>query len=255
MCRRRTPLPHPLRRSLGVILVGLTIASFAYALHLIGRLRRRLLQHLGARLGVHRSRAVGVGPGLDASPLAVGAHVLDGARAPPGHGPAVGPRRLSRSSRNPTPACRGARSVRRAACLAQPGGCRGVRSRSWRSAPTRCICGIGRCTCSIWTSPRPPTRARDAWDQPCVLAIAFLLADVSTRLVERRFHALPALKRRSPALTAIVLFSLIGASVIGGGHRPGRFRDARATAGLSPEERPGAHVLNRRADTIRVPRP
>lgn len=75
-----------------------------------------------------------------------------------------------------------------------------------------------------------------------VIALSFLLADLSTRLVERRFHGLAALKQRSMALTAILVFSLIGASVIGGVAALVE-RDTRATAGLSPEERPGARVL------------
>ena len=75
-----------------------------------------------------------------------------------------------------------------------------------------------------------------------VIVASFLLADASTRLIERRFHSLHALKKRSVALTAILAFSLIGASVIGGVSALVD-RDTRATGALPPEQRPGAHVL------------
>ena len=75
-----------------------------------------------------------------------------------------------------------------------------------------------------------------------VIAISLALADVSTRLVERRFHAVPALRRIRYALTTILAFALIALSVAGGVSALVD-RQTRATASLPPEERPGARVL------------
>ncbi|QIK71840.1 acyltransferase [Propioniciclava coleopterorum] len=87
-----------------------------------------------------------------------------------------------------------------------------------------------------------------------VIGLSFLLADVSTRLVERRFHGLAVLRKRAIALTAILAFSLIGASVIGGVAALVE-RDTRVTAGLPPEERPGARVLTPGATPPPTPSP
>ena len=75
-----------------------------------------------------------------------------------------------------------------------------------------------------------------------IIAISLALADVSTRLVERRFHAVVALRRTRYALTTILAFALIALSVVGGVSALVD-RQARATASLPPEDRPGARVL------------
>ncbi len=235
----------PLRRSLGVILVGLTIASFAYALHLIEAAPAAAYFSTWAR--AWEFTAAGL---LALVPAWTPHRWLSALKSWTGlalllaTGPLWG--------RGDYPGAAAIPPLLAAALVVFAG----PSTRPWHAA--------------WWLSRRPVTfvaqraYALYLWHWPVyvlyldvtettnprtgrvgsavVLAIAFLLADVSTRLVERRFHALPALKRRSPALTAIVLFSLIGASVIGGVTALVD-RDARATAGLSPEERPGAHVL------------
>lgn len=75
-----------------------------------------------------------------------------------------------------------------------------------------------------------------------VLAISFVLADASTRLVERRFHTLQVLRSKRYAVTAILAFSLIAGSAL---WAVGALvvRDERATAELPADQRPGARVL------------
>ncbi len=94
-------------------------------------------------------------------------------------------------------------------------------------------------TVVITSNPDPRTGGRDSL---LVLAISFVLADLSTRLVERRFHRLDLLRSKRYAITAILAFSLTAASVMGGVAALVD-RDALETAQLPPEQRPGARVL------------
>ncbi|MFP5415903.1 MAG: acyltransferase family protein [Actinomycetes bacterium] len=75
-----------------------------------------------------------------------------------------------------------------------------------------------------------------------VLTVSLVLADASTRLVERRFHRIEALRSKRFAVSAILAFSLIAVSVMGGVQALIE-RESRIVAGLAPEQRPGARVL------------
>ena len=75
-----------------------------------------------------------------------------------------------------------------------------------------------------------------------ILLLSLVLADLSTRLVERRFHRLDLLRSKRYAATAIAVFTLMAVSVLGGVAAIIE-REDRATAELPPEQRPGARVL------------
>ncbi|MFT3876682.1 MAG: acyltransferase family protein [Propioniciclava sp.] len=75
-----------------------------------------------------------------------------------------------------------------------------------------------------------------------VLAISLLLADASTRLVERRFHQIPKLTSLPYAAAAIGVSALIAASTVAGVSSLVE-REDRAIADLPPEQRPGARIL------------
>lgn len=75
-----------------------------------------------------------------------------------------------------------------------------------------------------------------------VLGVSLLLADLSTRLVERRFQGMLALSRRRYAVAAIAVFSLIASSASLGVTTLTDQRE-QATASLPAEQRPGARVL------------
>ncbi|MDO5533337.1 MAG: acyltransferase family protein [Propionibacteriaceae bacterium] len=79
-------------------------------------------------------------------------------------------------------------------------------------------------------------------DSLTILAASFVLADLSTRLVERRFHRLDLLRSKRYAVTAILLFTLLATSVLGGIAAVVERAD-RATAELPPDQRPGARAL------------
>ncbi|WP_282006850.1 acyltransferase family protein [Propioniciclava sinopodophylli] len=79
-------------------------------------------------------------------------------------------------------------------------------------------------------------------DSLTILALSFVLADLSTRLVERRFHRLDLLRSKRYAATAILAFTLMATSVLGGVAALVE-ADDRATAALPPDQRPGARAL------------
>ena len=86
----------------------------------------------------------------------------------------------------------------------------------------------------------PRTGVRDS---VTILLLSLVLADLSTRLVERRFHQLDLLRSKRYAATAIAAFTLMAVSVLGGVSAL-IDRDERATADLPPEQRPGARALS-----------
>lgn len=235
----------PLRRSLGVVLVGLTVASFAYAEHLIEVAPAAAYFSTWARAWEFTAAGLlALLPAWNPQRWASAAMSWGGLGLLLATGPLWG--------RGDFPGAAALPPLLAAALVVFAG----PSSRPWHAAwwlSRRPVTFVANRAYALYLWHWPvyalyldatgTTNPRTGWlGSGVVLMVSFLLADASTRLVERRFHGMPLLKRRSPALTTILLFSLIGASVIGGVTALVE-RDTRATAGLPPEERPGARIL------------
>lgn len=97
----------------------------------------------------------------------------------------------------------------------------------------------------------PPARL-DPMGSVIVLALSLLCADLTTRLIERRFQGLLMLGRLRYALAAILTFSMIALAASMGVQALIQ-RDATATANLPEADRPGGRVLTPGATATPTP--